>query len=140
MKKYTIIILALITMFFISGCNNKLKTYETINYSTFLDKIEKKEDFILLIGSYQCSACALFKETIESVIKEYQVKVYYIDIANMSEDEISKLDAKTHYGKMTPVTVFFDQGSLDTINKLEGAVSYNKVVEKFEKKGYIEVK
>lgn len=136
MKK--ILILMIIPILMLCGCSKK--TYTEINYADLKQKIENNEDFILFIGADSCSHCATYKTTLNSVINDYNVDVYYIDIDNLSKKENSYLNALAPYTG-TPTTVFIENGKEEsTYNRIEGAMDYEYVVGKFKKNGYIEVK
>ena len=79
MKKFLLII-SIVILSLTTACGNKLTTYTEISYKEYLEKIENEDTFPLVIGSESCSACALFKGTMETIIKDYQKEVYYIDL------------------------------------------------------------
>lgn len=140
MKKTIAVLITAIL--FITGCD-KLKTYEEININQFNKMIENKEDFILFIGSSTCSHCAAYKEKVNKFIKEYQQKIYYIDIHKFSEEEAAKFKTIVNF-EGTPTTVFFENGKEKEdengnvrIYRIEGNVEYSKVVEKIKKAGFI---
>lgn len=121
---------------FVTGCGNKIKTYEEINYSEYTSKIEAKEDFILYIGSVDCSHCLNFKPTLEKIIKEYQLDVKYIDISKLTEKEYAVLKNKTKLHG-TPTVVFIENGVVKTSPKIQGEVPYSSALDKFKESGYI---
>lgn len=142
MKKINLWLLFLITFsFFICGCGKKITTYEEIKFDEFMEMINNKETFPLFVGSHECSHCDDFKKTINNVIEDYQIKIYYIDIANMTNEEYNKFLTIVNFGGSTPTTVFITDGKEETVyNRIVGALSYSKVVEKLKKVGYIKVK
>lgn len=133
MKKILII---LISLFLITGCDNKLKTYTEITYDEYSKMIENEETFILLLGQENCSYCTQFKPTIERVIKEYQIEVKYMDISKLTNTQYSLLKNKTFISG-TPYTVFFKDGAFNTTTKIKGAKSYDAVINALKKVGYI---
>ena len=73
------------------------------------------------------------------VIKEYQVKVYFIDVSKLSDTENSKLNAKISYGNATPMTVFIENGKeKSSYNRIRGDQDRDVIVSMFQKNGYIE--
>ena len=109
-----------------------------------LDTIANKVDFILFIGSETCAHCAAFKDTVNSIVKNYQIKIYYIDINKFSNTESSKFKTIINYSG-TPTTVFIKNGSElkdengnVTIYRINGNIEYEKVVNKIKKAGFIE--
>ncbi len=136
MKKIFLFIITLLFLF--TGCGKKLTTYEELEYDEFIEKIENKDSFVLFIGSATCQHCDVFKETIKSVIKNYQIKVYYIDIHKFSEQQSNKFKTYINFSA-TPTTVFiYDGDEKTTYNRINGNLSYDKVVSKLTKAGFIE--
>ena len=131
-------VLCLVLLILLTGCGNKLTTYKEINYKELENKLDNKESFVLFIGSSTCSHCKAFKTTIDSVIKKYQVEVFYIDVYELSEDEKNAMNSKIQF-KYTPTTIFIEKGvASSAINKrIVGESSYDKVVKKFKSNGYI---
>lgn len=135
MKK---IFLLFIMIFLVSGCGKKLTTYHTVSYDEFNKMIENKETFPIVVGRTGCSACEVFKPTMETFISKYQVNVYYIDISLMSTDEFNEF--KAVYGiSSTPTTMFIKEGAQTSHEyRLVGSVSYSSVVDRFKAMGYVE--
>lgn len=126
-----------ISMFLTMACSKKLTTYIEISYSEFNKKIENKESFSLFVGSSNCSHCDDYKITLNKLIKNHQIEVYYIDVAKLTNDELNKFKTVINFNG-TPTTVFITEGSEKTVyNRIVGALSYSKVEDKFEKAGYI---
>lgn len=141
MKKFFVIGLIVTFVCVVTGCNKKMTTYEEINYGQFKEKIENKDSFALFVGSSQCSHCDDYKVTLNKFITNYQVQVYYIDVAQMTNEEINEFNTVVNFGGSTPTTVFITDGIEKTVyNRIVGALPYNKVVSKFEKAGYIKEK
>lgn len=140
-KKITIgiIIVALIAII-IYGIYKLMpsKSYTEISYSEYQEMINNKEDFILYIGSSQCSHCIEFKPTIEKVINDYDLDIKYINIYELSTKEYEVLKNKTKI-QGTPTIVFIEDGIAKSgDNKIEGSKDYNSVVSKLKENGYIE--
>lgn len=130
-----ILLILVVTLMLMTGCFNKLKTYEEIDYIEFNKMVENKESFILYIGSSKCSHCEAYALTINRVITQHQVKVYYIDMAKEENEEFS--DKIKYEG--TPTTVFITEGDEKSIyNRIDGEQSYDKVIDMFKKNNYIE--
>lgn len=135
MKKIFLCMIAVLS--FITGCGSKLTTYEEIEYDEFIEKIENKDDFVLFIGSATCQHCDVFKETVKSVVKNYQIKIYYIDINKFSEQQTNKFKTYINFSA-TPTTVFIYNGDeKTTYNRINGNLSYDKVIDKLTKAGFI---
>lgn len=121
---------------FLTGCGNKVTTYDEIDYTSYTNLIESKENFILYMGSANCSHCLNFKPTLESIIKKYGLEVKYIDISKLTDKEYQVLKNKTKL-QGTPTVVFVEGGVVQTSPKIVGSVSYTVAVEKFRESGYI---
>ena len=48
------ILFMVILVLSLTGCGNKIKTYEEISYKQFVQKIENKDSFILFIVAESC--------------------------------------------------------------------------------------
>lgn len=135
MKRLLRVLFILPVILLMAGCNKK--GYNEIDFKTFEKLLDKRENFVLVIGSSTCSACSTYEITMNSIINDYNLDVKYVDVSKLSEKEQSKLDAKTHYNYRTPVTVFFKKGVLDNSSTLRGSQDTNKVIKKLTKNGYI---
>lgn len=135
MKKIFLLIVMLLPL--LAGCGSKLTTYEEIDYNDFIEKIENKDDFILFIGSSTCQHCDAFKETVKSVVEKHQIKIYYIDIHKFTEQQANKFKTYINFSA-TPTTVFiYDGAEKTTYNRINGNLSYDKVIDKITKAGFI---
>lgn len=134
MKKF--FVLVLFVVIFISGCGKRV-TYNEISYSDFKLLIDNKESFPLVIGSSTCSACSLFRPTMEAFIKKYNIDVKYIDISKLSEDDNNELSSIIGY-KSTPTTVFFKEGEQTSVyDRIVGSEDLNGVITAYKRMGYI---
>ena len=132
MKKLLLVIL----LIFISGCG-ALKTYDEVSYKKLNSMLDKKENFILFIGSSTCSACSSYKITLNKVVKKYGVDIKYIDLSMLSDKEKGDVNAKFPISG-TPATIFIEKGiEKDTYNRIDGNVRYSKIVEKLKENGYV---
>lgn len=134
------LLLILIGIIFIVGCSFKLSTYESINYNRLETMMKNKESFILYIGSTNCSHCQNFKPTLEAVIKDYQVKVYYLDVVDFKDADYTKLEKITTFEGGTPTILFIKKGVTNLgsgYNKIIGEQNKEYVISKFKFNGYI---
>ena len=132
MKK---ILILFISLFMLTACGNK--TYDEISYDELNKMLEKKQDFILFIGSDTCSACNTYKGTLNDVIEEYGTDVKYINLASLSKTEESSLVSKFPING-TPTTVFITNGEEeDTHNRIVGSAKKSEIVNEFKENGYI---
>lgn len=130
MKK---IITILVMVFLFTGCANlfpKYTTYENIDYETFMEKINNKETFVILVWKTGCEYCEAFDPILEEVIKEKEVKIYGIDMSKLNEEEWPIVTNKT-LTKGTPTLVYFEKGV--RVNKLNGKQPKENVIRFLEK-------
>lgn len=141
--KRKIIFFMLMGLFVFVGCGNKtsnknLTTYTTISYNEYVDLMENDITFPLVIGSSTCSACSMYKVTMERFIKKYQIDVKYIDISKLSDDEYRLLKGEVNFSS-TPTTIFIEKGKHTSVyDRLVGAEAFSEVVSKFTSMGYID--
>lgn len=134
MKKVIILLMTI----FLSGCMNK--GYTNISYSELEEKINNNETFAFVIGSRTCSACQMYKGTMEKIIKDYGIQIYFIELDDISEEDDSKLRSKFSF-QYTPTTIFIENGSeRTTYDRFSGAVGYSEVVERLKDYNIIEDK
>ena len=135
MKKVIVIALALISII-LTGCNNSKDLIE-ISYNELASKIENKDSFVLYVGSSECSHCAEFKPTLEKIIYEYDLDVYYINMANLSDARRNAILEKID-GEGTPTTVYIEKGDTKANPRVEGAMNYDTTLEFFKELKLVE--
>lgn len=117
--------------------NSKQKgELKEITYEEITKKVADEDSFILIVSQSTCSHCATYKPKIEQICKEHNLDVYYIDY--------DKCQNKTEFlnefdlSGATPTTIFFQNGKEKSIlNRIEGDISKQTVIETFEKMGFI---
>ncbi len=135
MKKFRFLIIIL-GLFLLTGCNNTFTAIEEIEYNTLEEKIENKDNFILEVMQTGCSHCEEFTPRFKSVLEEYKVEAYSINLSNLTKEEDKKLD-KIALVTGTPTVLFFKKGKEETLYRLVGAASDNEVIKKLKSAGYI---
>lgn len=143
MKKVIMIIITIVAMLgIILGIyyilNNRIDSYTEITYDEYTKYVENKEDFILYIGSEYCTYCQEFEPIIKKFVKDYQVEIKFIDVADLEQKQYSILKNKTKISG-TPTIVIFKDGVVKSgaDNKIQGASTYNELEAFFKKQGYI---
>ena len=104
-------IVFLILMLLLCGCQNK--TYTEINYDKLYKKMNSYEDYILLIGKDNCGDCKSFEKVIEKIAEEQKIKILYLNINLLKEEEKLLITSKyyTDSGQIyTPVLLIIEQG------------------------------
>lgn len=130
----------------IAGCGKKdeekkAKDESPVTYvqpQNILEKIDKKETFVFVIGSKTCSACQNYKATsLKEMSEKDGVKLPFIDIYGIENKEkefadIQKL-IKDHLKdkfEATPTTYYMEKGKLK--EAVVGDVPYKDVKEKYD--------
>ena len=114
--------------------------FSKIGYKEIIEKIEDKEDLILLISQTTCSHCENYKPKLKDVAKKHKLHVYYIDVDLLDEDEYDKLNSYLSFASSgTPITIFLKDGNESTVaNRIKGDSSKDKIVKKLKSNGFIE--
>lgn len=133
----SIIIVLIIAIMYFFGFFEKKNYCTEISLNQLEEKMNNKETFIIFFGSTTCSHCKDFQPTLNQVIKDYDVTIYYLNVHNLSKEENNELLNLINYGSSTPQLYFVKDGEYSQYNKLSGARSYKEVVEKLKKNGYI---
>jgi len=138
MKRILTLLFSVVLMMVMVGCSSKLSTYQEVSLDDLYQKLEKKDSFILTIGSADCSHCASFQPKMETVIKIHQVTVFYIDTSKLDKTEYRKLIQKLNFTG-TPTTMFFKDGKETSMSdRIEGDKDIETIERKMKKNGYIE--
>ena len=138
MKKFLIvlaaIILALILIIIIFS-DNESKYIKEVNLKEVISKINKKDTFILYIKKDNCEYCKEFNPNFISALKDSKLTAYSINLSDLSEEETKAFD-KTFTVNGTPTVLFFDEGS-ESMRKIEGTLSKDKIIKQFKNVGFI---
>lgn len=80
-----------------------------IGYSDYASKIENNENFIIVIERTGCGYCEMYMPIVEQAANELAIPVYYIDTADLTQDELNDLENSNNYLKRekwgTPTTL-----------------------------------
>ncbi len=132
------ILLCLSILLFLTGCTESkpTKSYIEIGYSEYQKKLENKETFALYIGSATCKHCQDLKPTLEKVITDYDLEMYYIDLSKLEGAEYNAIWDTSNIGG-TPTIVFITNGNIKLFPRIEGAVSESVLIDKLKVAEYI---
>lgn len=136
MKKFLVILS--FVLIFVTGCGTKkFTTYDEINFNDYKNLIDNKASFPLVIGRTGCSACELFKPTMEKFISKYNIDVKYVDISKLSEDDKNEFSSLVGF-QSTPTTIFVHDGELVSYyHWIIGSETLNNVVNAYKREGFI---
>ncbi len=141
MNKLKLILVLLIAVLLV-GCtnnnSNEEKYLEEITYKEFLEKLENKETFILEIMATSCTHCQTFTPKFVSVLEEYDIKAYKINLSNISEEDENSLKQEQNYEGTPEVIFFFEGKEKSKLQRIGGDVSKTKIISKLKSAGYIE--
>lgn len=128
-------IITIITLLFITACS-VVKVYDEINLRDFNNMIDKKNDFILVVGS-DSQDSQKFKLTLNRIIDKYNLDIKYLNLSKLSNKDRGLFIRRFSISKM-PVTLFFNDGlEKKTYNRITGNIKYSKVIERFKENNYI---
>lgn len=68
-----------------------------IDYTTYRDKINNNENFIVIIERTGCSFCEKYMPIVEEVASERKIPIYYIDTNDLTTAEYEKLEKSNLY-------------------------------------------
>jgi predicted bacteriocin transport accessory protein len=73
--------------------------------------VDNGDAFVVVIERTGCSYCTMYMPIVEEVAKENKIPLYYIDIAELTSEEMEKLESGNSYLKKnsqwgTPTTLF----------------------------------
>lgn len=141
--KTKVIILVSICLFVLVGTliTDKIlsKSYlKEIKYEVLIDKIENKEDMIILISQTTCGHCTSYKPKLEDIANKYKIDIYYIDVDLLTDEENMELDKYINYSS-TPTTVFLKNGEeKSAATRINGNASREKIEKKLKSNGFID--
>ena len=142
MNKKVIIICSICLIILIGGLildRGMSKSYfKEIKSEEVIEKINNKDDFILVISQTTCSHCAEYKPRIEKVANDKKIIIYYMEFDKLSDSD--KVEFKKYINfDGTPVTVFIKKGEEKTAaTRINGSASTEKILAKLKSNGFID--
>jgi predicted bacteriocin transport accessory protein len=132
MKKILFILAAIALV--LTGCTSGGPTKIKAKEMTKL--LDADETLVLYVGLSVCSACKIYKPVVTEVMKNYDVKVYYVESDTDDVEDVKTLIDK-HLGDVqyTPTTLIFEDGVL--VDSKVGALDYLALKNWFVKNGVI---
>lgn len=112
--------------------------FKELKFDEVIEKIENKDDFVLLISQTTCTHCISYKPKLEEVANEYKINIYYIEVDLLDDEERDKFSSYINFSS-TPVTVFLKNGEESTVaNRINGDASKDKIENKLKSNGFID--
>ena len=133
-----IFIILIVALVIISNINQPIGKFTKITYKEIQEKTNNKEDFILIVSRSNCSHCITYKPKVKQITRDYMITVYYIDFDEEKEETANKFLEEYNLDGSTPMTLFIKKGKeTSVLNRLEGDVDNDKIIERFKKMGFI---
>ena len=131
MKKKIIIIVSICIVILIGALivdNHINNSYlKELSYKEVMEKLDNKEDFILLVSQTTCFH-----------LRKYKLTAYYMEYDLLSKDDKKEFVKHINFDS-TPVTAFITDGDeITTANRIVGAKSEEYIIAKLKSNGYIE--
>lgn len=141
-KKKVIILVSICLVIFVGAIvADKLMSrnyFNEIEYNKLIEKIENKEDIIILISQTTCGHCASYKPKLEDMANKHKIDIYYIDVDLLSKEDNTELKKYINFTS-TPSTVFFKNGEeTSAATRINGDASREKIEKKLKSNGFID--
>lgn len=107
-----------------------------LTYNEFLEMINKKESFIVLISQTYCSHCIEFKPTYAKIINKYKLPGYELDLLTLTKEEYKNLMELINVDG-TPTTLLYKDGEEIEDSRLIGQKSEEDLIETFKSYNYM---
>lgn len=133
MKKYCLILMIVISLFFTTGCNSKSYLVE-ITYDEYKELLENKETFVLEVMKDGCSACKGFRPKLNKVAKQYKVEIKYLNYSKLTVEQQESIEVSS-----TPTLIFYQEGEEETTSaRLVGNQAEKRIIEKLKASSFID--
>lgn len=108
-----------------------------INVYELENKVNNKENFVLVISQTGCSHCEQYLPELDKALQEVNLNAYVLNISNLTKEDASTLSKYANFSG-TPTTIFFHDGTeTTTLNRIVGYASKTKIKEKLKSLGYV---
>lgn len=140
MKK--IFMLMIVLLFVLMGCSSKSGEINYVDVNQLNDKIENGDDFVLVLGLDTCSACIAYKPTLEELVNNKDLDIYYLQLKaswsdSAKQEVIDYFSDKLDYPIMrTPTTFFIKDGEIE--DDIIGEVPYLEILGLLQEKDYVQ--
>lgn len=88
--KYMIMLIFIILLtacgIFGNTYSDNIKNFNKVEIEGIIDKISKKDEFVLYLGRETCSYCVDFVPILNKVAQAENVEIFYVDTENTSSD------------------------------------------------------
>lgn len=112
--------------------------FTEISYAEYEEKLNAEAPFLVVIINDGCGYCEMYEPIVEEVAEEYNLPIYYINLANLTSEEYSALSSSNTYLKKnqwgTPTTLFMYGNAV--VDSIGGYVDKETFVE-FVKENFV---
>ncbi|MER2226421.1 MAG: thioredoxin [Carnobacterium sp.] len=128
MKKKVLVFLFLTSFLVFSGCKSKssdnfddIQQSDSSNYESLVEDFEiitiaeikeKRDDndkFLLYIGRKTCPYCQIFAPKLHTAAEKENIKIYYLDTENISENDDTDLFLQSIELQYVPSLIYFNK-------------------------------
>ena len=108
-----------------------------LTYAEYQEKIDNKEQFVVIIERATCSHCVDYMPVAESFADDNELPLYYIDTDKFNEDDWTKFEKSITFLKEkngdwgTPTTVV--QAGRETVAYIEGVADVEQLTDLYDK-------
>lgn len=140
MKK--IFMLMIVLLFVLMGCSSKSGEISYIDINQLNEKIENSDDFVLVLGLDTCTACIAYKPTLEELVNNKDLDIYYLQLKaswsdSAKQEVIDYFSDELNYSIMgTPTTFFIKDGEIE--DDIIGDVPYLEILGLLQEKDYVQ--
>lgn len=107
------------------------KVLTEINYTTYEEKINNGDNFIVIIERTDCTYCIKYMPVVEEATSELGIPVYYINTDNLTQDEYTSLNNSNSYLRRnqwgTPTTLLLSGSKV--VDSISGYVEKDEFLE-----------
>ncbi len=136
MKNCHLLLLFIGIIVLLTGCNSDSYLKE-LKYNDFKSKIDSKESFFFVLVQDGCSHCASYTPKLETVLGEYKIVGYKLNLSELNEKEKEELKGVFSFDG-TPTTIFIKDGEEESImQRINGNQPKEKIISKLKTNGYI---
>ena len=140
MKKYKwllilVAVVAILSIIAVVFSDSEEKYLKEISINEVIAKKKEGDKFILYIKQTSCEHCKAFTPRFLSALRDSKLKAFVLNLTNLSEDEKKIYDDNFDVDG-TPTVLFFEDGS-ESMIRIEGEQTKDKILSKLESAGYI---
>lgn len=110
-----------------------------IDYKKYSEILKYDDTRIVVVGQTGCQYCIKSKPILNQIISDFGIKIYYLNITDLSSDDKVKFNDSLEYLKNTewgtPLTLILKKGKV--IDSANGLLDYDGYVELFKKNNII---